>query len=109
MIDHNGWGDRGEQHRGQRDHYGAGGGDTNYFGSFHVTNHKPVVCDAHVMVKAYEEVKLTAAQRDNLIVKLRRHGYSYRQIGSVVGMTANGVMTSLNRIKEGRSGRAPRA
>lgn len=61
------------------------------------------------MVKAYNEVKLTATQRDQMIVKLRRHGYSYRQIGSVVGMTANGVMTSLRRIEEGRPGRNPRA
>lgn len=61
------------------------------------------------MVAAYKDLNLTATERDQMIVKLRRHGYSYRQIGSAVGMTANGVMTSLRRIGEGRPGRNPRA
>jgi hypothetical protein len=56
----------------------------------------------------YDAHRQTAFQRDQTILALRRRGYSYRAIGKAVGMTANGVMTSLRRIQAGRPGRDPR-
>ena len=44
--------------------------------------------------------------RDALIVKWRAMGYSYRQIGAAVGMTGQGVAAALQRIGDGRPGRA---
>jgi hypothetical protein len=52
----------------------------------------------------YDQTRQTAAQRDQMIVELRRRGYTYRAIGKAVGMSANGVMTSLRRIHAGREG-----
>ena len=53
---------------------------------------------------------MTAPQRDALIVKLRGQGWSYRRIGAVTGMSANGVMQALRRIEGGGGpGRDPRA
>jgi hypothetical protein len=52
----------------------------------------------------YEDTGLTSFQRDELIVKLRKRGYTYRQIAPRVGMSPNGVMQALRRIGEGRPG-----
>jgi hypothetical protein len=49
--------------------------------------------------------KLSAAERDKVIRELRLRGYSYRDIGKQVGMSANGVMHSLRRMAENRPGR----
>jgi hypothetical protein len=54
----------------------------------------------------YEDTGLTPYQRDQLIVQLRRRGYSYRQIAPRVGMSPGGVLRALQRIDEGRQGRA---
>jgi hypothetical protein len=51
---------------------------------------------------------LTSAQRDDLIVKLRAEGLTFRQIADRVGMTHRGVQYALERITEGRPGRDPR-
>jgi hypothetical protein len=47
----------------------------------------------------YSEIHLTPYQRDQMIVELRRRGYTYRAIGKRVGMSANGVMHALRRLK----------
>jgi DNA-directed RNA polymerase specialized sigma24 family protein len=52
--------------------------------------------------------KLGAVERDKKIIELRGAGFSYREIGSRVGMSANGVMHALRRIREGRPGLDPR-
>ena len=53
---------------------------------------------------------MTAPERDELIVKLREAGYSYRRIARMVGMrSAGAVQHALERIAEGRPGRDPRA
>lgn len=109
MIENNDGENRHDEHSGQCGDRRPSCDDTSDLTGLHVPEPKPKVCNARVMVKAYNEVELTATQRDRLIVKMRRHGYTYRQIGAAVGMTANGVMTSLQRIAEGRPGRNPRA
>jgi DNA-directed RNA polymerase specialized sigma24 family protein len=53
--------------------------------------------------------RLGAAERDEKIRQMRLLGFSYREIGKAVGMTANGVMHSLRRMAEGRPGLDPRA
>jgi transposase len=53
--------------------------------------------------------RLGAAERDRVIRELRLRGMSYREIGKRVGMSANGVMHSLRRMREGRPGLDPRA
>jgi hypothetical protein len=50
------------------------------------------------------DVHLTPYQRDELIIKLRRRGYSYRRIGRAVGMSANGVMHAWHRLQAGGPG-----
>jgi DNA-directed RNA polymerase specialized sigma24 family protein len=52
--------------------------------------------------------RLNAKDRDKKILELRRAGFSYREIGARVGMSANGVMHSLRRMAEGRPGLDPR-
>jgi hypothetical protein len=56
------------------------------------------------MTSYYDRTGLTSFQRDDLIVKLRRRGFSYRQIAGRVGMTPAGVWQALRRIGEGRRG-----
>jgi DNA-directed RNA polymerase specialized sigma24 family protein len=51
---------------------------------------------------------MSAPERDERIVELRRRGLSYARIGKAVGLSANGVMHSLRRIAEGRPGRDAR-
>jgi IS30 family transposase len=48
----------------------------------------------------YERTQLTAPQRDELIAKLRRRGYTYRKIAKAVGMSPNGVMQALRRMAD---------
>ncbi len=48
---------------------------------------------------------MSGPERDALIVRLRRRGWTYRRIGKALGMSANGVMLALRRIVEGRAGR----
>jgi IS30 family transposase len=68
----------------------------------------------------YDATGLTAPQRDELIVRLRRKGYSYRKIGKAVGMSPQGVLQALRRMADPaplatapsqvvRQGRDPRA
>ncbi len=68
----------------------------------------------------YDATGLTAPQRDELIVTLRRKGYTYRKIAKLVGMSPNGVMQALRRMADPtplekaqsqvlRQGRDPRA
>jgi hypothetical protein len=44
---------------------------------------------------------------DKKIIELRQRGYSYRAIGRVVGMSANGVMLALRRLQAGGPGTRP--
>ena len=53
--------------------------------------------------------EMSGQVRDELIVALRRKGWSYRQIGAKVGMSRQSVGHALARIAEGRPGRGPRA
>jgi DNA-binding NarL/FixJ family response regulator len=52
--------------------------------------------------------EMSGETRDALILKLRRQGWTYRQIGRAVGMSPNSVGHALQRIAEGRPGRGPR-
>lgn len=54
------------------------------------------------------QLAANAAERDKVILELRKRGWSYRKIGQHVGMSANGVMHALRRIQQGRQGRALR-
>ena len=55
-----------------------------------------------------DEVGLTAQQTDDLIVTMRRAGYTLTAIAQRVGMSPSGVHRALARISDGRPGRAPR-
>jgi IS30 family transposase len=58
----------------------------------------------------WDEIHLTAPQRDELIVRMRQQGYSLRAIARRVGMkSAISVSRALQRISEGRPPRDPRA
>jgi hypothetical protein len=46
----------------------------------------------------YDQTRLTAPERDQMISKLRRCGYTHRRVGKAVGMSANGVMQALRRM-----------
>jgi DNA-binding CsgD family transcriptional regulator len=50
----------------------------------------------------------SAAEKDRLILELRRKGYTYAQIGKALGMSKTGVRYALVRMQQGRSGRATR-
>jgi hypothetical protein len=53
---------------------------------------------------------MTTPERDAMIVKLHRAGWSYRRIARAVGMrSAESVAHALERIAQGRPGRDPRA
>jgi hypothetical protein len=52
----------------------------------------------------YSDVQMTPYQRDELIIKLRQKGLSYRRIGRAVGMSANGVMHAWRRLQAGGVG-----
>jgi hypothetical protein len=52
----------------------------------------------------YDRTGLTPLKRDELIVKPRRRGFTYRQIAGRVGMTPAGVWQALRRIGGGRRG-----
>ena len=50
--------------------------------------------------------QMNAASRDELIMRLHNQGYTPAQIGKVVGLTRRGVAAAIDRIREGRPGRA---
>jgi hypothetical protein len=56
----------------------------------------------------YGLIQVPAAQRDKMIVEMRRRGWTYKRIARKIGMSENGVAASLKRIAEGRPGRPPR-
>ena len=60
-------------------------------------------------MRYYDQTPMTAPERDEKIVELRKRGMSYRQIGKIVGLSGAGVMYALERMSEGRPGRDPRA
>jgi IS30 family transposase len=51
---------------------------------------------------------LTAGERDELIVKLHRKGFSQAKIAHRLGLTQQAISKALRRIAEGRPGRDPR-
>jgi hypothetical protein len=51
----------------------------------------------------YDATGLTPLQRDELIVAMRRRGFTYRVIARRVGMSPGGVLRALQRIGEGRA------
>jgi len=51
---------------------------------------------------------MVAPERDALIFRLRRNGWSQAQDARRLGHTRQGVSTALQRIAEGRLGRGPR-
>jgi hypothetical protein len=55
-------------------------------------------------VPFYDEIQLTPAQRDTMIIELRKRGFSYRAIGRHVGMSAHGVMAAWRRLAAGGKG-----
>jgi hypothetical protein len=57
----------------------------------------------------YDEIGMSTPERDALILKLHRAGFSYRRIAKAVGMKSPGsVARALQRLSEGRPGRDPR-
>jgi DNA-binding CsgD family transcriptional regulator len=52
---------------------------------------------------------MSGPTRDALILRLRRQGRSYREIGKAVGMSPSSVGHALSRIAEGRPERGPRS
>jgi hypothetical protein len=55
----------------------------------------------------YDETGLTPVERDKAIVELRKRGYTYKQIGKVVGMDPSGVMRAWRRLQAGGPGTRP--
>jgi predicted transcriptional regulator len=51
---------------------------------------------------------LPSLERDRLIVKWTKQGYSQKRIAVTLGLTQQGVSKALRRISEGRPGRDPR-
>ena len=51
---------------------------------------------------------LSPIERDELIVKLARQGYSQSKIARQLGVTQQGISKALKRIAEGRIGRDAR-
>jgi DNA-directed RNA polymerase specialized sigma24 family protein len=47
---------------------------------------------------------IPAPQRDLLIMRLRRRGWTYERIGERVGMSESGVRRALERIRAGGFG-----
>ena len=43
-------------------------------------------------------------ERDRMILRLRRAGWSYKRIGQRVGMSESGVSRAVQRIRDGRFG-----
>ena len=48
----------------------------------------------------YRRAPKVHGNRDGLILAYRARGWSYRKIGSALGMSANGVMQVVHRIKQ---------
>ena len=51
----------------------------------------------------YDATGLTAPQRDELIVRLRRRRHSYRKIGKAIRMSPQGVLQALRRMADPRA------
>jgi hypothetical protein len=51
---------------------------------------------------------MTPYQRDELIIKLRQKGLSYRRIGRAVGMSPSSVHAAWRRLAAGGPGTRPR-
>lgn len=53
---------------------------------------------------------IPAQERDRMIIKLRRQGWTLKRIGRRVGMSESGVKRSIDRIRAGGfgEGMAPR-
>jgi transposase-like protein len=51
-------------------------------------------------------IERSAAEKDRLILDLRRKGYTYAQIGKALGMSKTGVRYALIRMQQGRTGRS---
>ena len=56
-----------------------------------------------VMIRP-NEVQLSPARRDKMILELRKRGYTYRAIAKHVGMSPNGVMHAWRRLAAGGKG-----
>ena len=56
----------------------------------------------------FDEVGLNAFETDALIVRMKASGYRLKDIAAAVQMSPSGVSRALERIAEGRPGRAPR-
>ena len=52
------------------------------------------------MADYYRRTPDVHGNRDGLIVAYRTSGWSYRKIGSALGMSANGVMQAVHRINQ---------
>jgi hypothetical protein len=59
-------------------------------------------------MRDYHDTHLTPYERDQMIIKLRKRGHTYRAIGKAVGMSANGVMLAWRRLQAGGQGTRPR-
>ena len=57
----------------------------------------------------YNDVGMNAFETDSLIIKLKSQGYRLKDIAAAVHMSPSGVHRALERIADGRPGRAPRA
>lgn len=66
---------------------------------------KPYTCAMHRRQTYHSDIGMSSDDRDRKVVELRDLGRSYREIGAVTGLSANGVMHALRRISEGRPGR----
>jgi hypothetical protein len=52
----------------------------------------------------YSEIHLTPYQRDQMIIKLRQRGFSYRRIGRAIGMDGSAVYRAWQRLRAGGTG-----
>jgi transcriptional regulator len=60
--------------------------------------------DGGIRARYYYD-EMVASERNALIVRLRRKGWSQTKIGRRLGLTQQGVSEALLRIAEGRPGR----
>ena len=62
--------------------------------------------------RRYAETGMTAAQIDQLVVRMKAQGYGLKDIAAAVGLTPSGVhraLARLERIDDRRPGRTQRA
>ena len=55
------------------------------------------------------DVEMTPFVRDEMIINLRKHGYSYRAIAKAVGMSPGSVHAAYRRLAAGGPGTRARA